>query len=336
MKRQGRKVTQSFTQALKILQASFTVPGVLCVSKICYALPRAVLLPAFCFILVSCGEHVPAPYRHYGLSGGADSAGVHTVRSGDTVWNIAERYNLSMQDVINVNNLRAPYTLTSGQRLKLPPPNTYTVRPEDTLYTVSRTFNVSMTDLARQNDLREPYRLEIGQTLRLPSLATQRQAATGRYHVKPDRKPTDLSPPKRAFARLQAPKRTSSRFAWPVDGPVISTHGPKKDGLHNDGINIAARRGTPVLAAENGVVVYADSQLKGYGNLVLIRHEDQWMTAYAHLGSIMIRRGQEVRRGDKLGTVGSSGSVDRPQLHFEVRRGTDALDPMKHLAQRGS
>lgn len=296
-----------------------------------------------CFVLLflsACGTHVPAPYKHYGLSGGADSAGVHTVRSGDTVWNVAVRYNLSMQDIINLNNLRAPYALNTGQRLKLPPPHTYTVRPEDTLYTVSRTFNVSMTDLARQNDLSPPYRLDIGERLRLPSLVSQRQeTASGEYHrtarsAAADRGPASLSPPRKVLSGLQAPRRSSNRFGWPVNGKVISTFGPKADGLHNDGINIDAPRGVSVTAAENGIVVYADNKLKGYGNLVLIRHEDQWMSAYAHLDNITIRRGQEVRRGEKVGTLGSSGSVDRPQLHFEVRRGTDALDPLTHLARR--
>ncbi|MBU0800307.1 MAG: M23 family metallopeptidase, partial [Alphaproteobacteria bacterium] len=138
--------------------------------------------------------------------------------------------------------------------------------------------------------------------------------------------PTDYAP---------AP-RTNGRFEWPVMGRILSSYGPKSGGEHNDGINIAVPAGTPVRAAENGTVVYPDSELKGFGNLVLIRHADRWMTAYAHLGSMNVRSGTKVTRGQTIGTVGSTGSVDTPQLHFEVRRGTEALNPEIYMAKPGS
>ena len=112
---------------------------------------------------------------------------------------------------------------------------------------------------------------------------------------------------------------------------IVSGYGPKAGGFHNDGINIAAPRGTPVLAADNGVIVYVGNELKGSGNLILVRHADRWMSAYAHLDKTTVARGQVVKRGEKLGTVGSTGSVGSPQLHFEVRRGTQALNPAKYL-----
>lgn len=120
-------------------------------------------------------------------------------------------------------------------------------------------------------------------------------------------------------------------FSWPVRGRILSTFGPKPDGLHNDGINIAARAGSPVIAAENGVIVYSGSELRGFGNLVLVRHADGWITAYAHLDRVLVRKGQQVKRGQAIATVGSSGGVDQPQLHFEIRRGTQAVDPAKFL-----
>ncbi len=112
-------------------------------------------------------------------------------------------------------------------------------------------------------------------------------------------------------------------------GPVLSAYGPKPGGLHNDGVNIKAPKGAPVRAAENGVIVYVGSDLKGYGAMVLIRHADKWMTAYAHLGSVMVKKGAVVKLGETIGTVGSTGNVDQPQLHFEIRHGTDALNPAK-------
>lgn len=121
------------------------------------------------------------------------------------------------------------------------------------------------------------------------------------------------------------------RFAWPVNGNVTSTYGNKAGGLHNDGINIAAVRGTPVHAAAGGEVVYAGNDLKGFGNLVLLRHPDRWVTAYAHLSHLAVARGDNVARGQVLGTVGSTGAVSSPQLHFEIRHGTEALNPVVFL-----
>jgi len=117
----------------------------------------------------------------------------------------------------------------------------------------------------------------------------------------------------------------------PVGGKIISNFGAKKSGLHNDGVNIAAPRGAPVKSAENGVVVYAGNALKGSGNLILVRHENRWMSAYGHLEQINVRKGQVIKRGSVIGEVGSTGSVSTPQLHFELRRGTSALNPVRYM-----
>ena len=129
----------------------------------------------------------------------------------------------------------------------------------------------------------------------------------------------------------KTPARSSSKFMKPVEGALISSYGPKKGGLHNDGINIRAPKGAAVRAAENGVVVYAGDEIKGSGNLILVRHSDRWMTAYAHLDKINVARGAVIKRGQSIGAVGSTGSVDSPQLHFEVRRGTQAINPKIYL-----
>jgi murein DD-endopeptidase MepM/ murein hydrolase activator NlpD len=131
---------------------------------------------------------------------------------------------------------------------------------------------------------------------------------------------------------IEAPEpRGGSRFQWPVRGSILSDFGPKPGGLHNDGINISASRGASVVSADNGVVAYAGNELRGFGNLLLIRHADGWMTAYAHLDDMLVERGAKVTRGQKIGTVGSTGNVSSPQLHFEVRRGNRAIDPREHL-----
>ena len=119
-----------------------------------------------------------------------------------------------------------------------------------------------------------------------------------------------------------------------MGGPILSAYGPKSDGLHNDGVNIAAPRGTPIHAAENGVVVYAGNELRGFGNLLLIKHSNGWVTAYAHADEILVQRGQTVQRGQVVAKVGSSGNVSVPQLHFELRKGVRTLDPARLLEAR--
>jgi murein DD-endopeptidase MepM/ murein hydrolase activator NlpD len=135
---------------------------------------------------------------------------------------------------------------------------------------------------------------------------------------------------------IEPAARDDQTFLWPVTGKVVSEFGPLSDGLHNDGINIAAPVGTPVRAAENGVVVYAGNELRGFGNMLLIRHADGFVTAYAHNESLLVARGDTVERGQIIARVGSSGSVDSPQLHFEIRVGTDAVDPREYLGSSGA
>ncbi len=364
----------------------------------------AVLLISAC-LLCSCqttADKTPPSFVHYGQSGGAQSVGMHTVLSGDTVYNVAQRYNLALQDVINANGLQAPYALKSGTRLKLTPPQSYKAKEGDTIESVSRMFSTSASQLTRLNKLHAPYKLAEGQSLRLPpsiksapplwtsEMLAKREAAerrlaasrpkpaSGRMPEPAYQEPVEMSavapaavereilsspgpvmaeplgaPPMPvataapmtisapsqkavAVASTTVPARAGSKFIWPVDGPVISGYGPKADGRSNDGINIKAATGTPVHAAENGVVVYSGSELNGYGNLVLIRHADRWMTAYGHLDSVVASKGMTVSRGQTIGTVGTTGSVDGPQLHFEIRRGTEALNPEPYLARQGS
>ena len=259
-----------------------------------------------------------------------------------------------MRDIIVLNHLSPPYRLNVGYRMKLPPPNEYRVQSGDTLYGVGRLFDVSVNRLVKLNNLRPPYVISQGQVLRLPSPSSPSSSPSSRSsspkreggaaqaqsvkrnegeNVVPSRKPV-LQKASAARPKLpdKTPKRSgNAKFMRPVEGTVLSSYGPKKDGLHNDGINIKAPRGAPVRSAENGVAVYTGNELEGYGNLVLVRHEGGWMSAYAHLDKILIKRGDTLRRGQSLGTVGSSGQVDSPQLHFEIRRGTKAVDPQKYL-----
>jgi murein DD-endopeptidase MepM/ murein hydrolase activator NlpD len=126
---------------------------------------------------------------------------------------------------------------------------------------------------------------------------------------------------------LQPSTSTNPTFGWPVRGTIISAFGPKGQGLDNDGINISAPKGSPVKAAEGGMIAYAGSEMKGFGNLVLIKHEGGWVTAYAHLERLVVAKDNIVAKGDMIGTVGTSGGVSSPQLHFETRQDGRPVDP---------
>lgn len=129
------------------------------------------------------------------------------------------------------------------------------------------------------------------------------------------------------------PPVASEQFLWPVSGPVISKFGPDKDGLKNDGINISAPSGTPVKAVAEGEVAYAGNELRGFGNLILLRHANGWISAYAHNESLTVKKGDKVRQGQVIAKVGQSGNVSQPQLHFELRKGAQAVDPIPHFAR---
>jgi murein DD-endopeptidase MepM/ murein hydrolase activator NlpD len=350
------------------------------------------------------------PQRQPVLSSGV----IHRVRSGDTVYSVAERYRVPVRSVIDLNRLQPPYRLIPGQGLLVPQAREHRVAAGDTVYGISRRYGVDMSALVNLNGIVPPYTIKVGQSLRLPApveaepvavaaanpaVAPPAPAArtptipdplthvpvpvtpSGKSGVQMEELPPAGAPPATAPpagpavqpaaptlapptppaataplpplptapqpAVTPAPKppatvagivpepapRAGSRFLWPLDGKILSSFGPKKGGLHNDGINIAAARGTPVRAAENGVVAYAGNELRGFGNLLLIKHADGWTSAYAHNEELLVRRGDQVKRGQVIAKVGSSGSVTSPQLHFELRQGARAVDPAKLLSQ---
>ena len=134
-----------------------------------------------------------------------------------------------------------------------------------------------------------------------------------------------------------APAATGNgQFGWPVQGQVISKFGATADGLRNDGINISAPAGAPVVAAADGVVAYAGNELRGFGNMILIRHADGWVTAYAHSDALKVKEGDLVKQGQTIATAGKTGNASQTQVHFELRKGKEPVDPALHLpALRG-
>lgn len=247
--------------------------------------------------------------------------------------------------------VRQPGTATMGTPGAAPSQagTEHVVRPGETLYSIAQAHNVDIYALASANGLVAPYNVRDGQSLMIPSTHASRPPQESKIPVlssppKPQprgeatAKPEEMRVPPQAggedsAAPIPAPPPISGDgFIWPVKGEIISAFGAKDQGNQNDGINISAPRGTPVRATENGVVAYAGNELRGFGNLVLIRHSDGWITAYAHNDTLLVRRGQIVRKGQDIATVGSSGGVAQPQLHFQLRQGKNAIDPVKHLS----
>jgi len=272
-----------------------------------------------------------------------NSADSVTVEKGDTLYSISRRYDVSLKDLINANGLESPYTLYVGQKLRLPAQQYHTVQRGESLYGISRQYNVDVTDLSRINNLQTPYSLSVGQKLLLPaSAATADVNAPAKQKTKTAGSSVPVSSAKNKQARYisakstktetyAAPKSRKTKFDWPVKGTVISGYGNLGNGRKNDGINIKAARGTNVKASDSGKVAYAGNELKGFGNLILIKHADGWITAYAHNDKLFVKKGQSVQRGEKIATVGSTGSVTTPQLHFEVRSGKKAVNPRPYL-----
>lgn len=278
----------------------------------------------------------------------AGTPGFYTVRSGDTVYSVSQRHHVPIRGLITLNGLRAPYVLRSGQVLRLPKSRRHVVQPGDTIYGISRQYNVAVSRLVQFNGIEPPYTIVVGRVLRLPDSVTPSVAPTRVAGAQaPASKPSGAKPspagrasagrsppqaPRNTVAAVPKPPPLSNRkFLLPVRGRVLSRFGPVGRGLRNDGVNIAAPRGTPVRAAENGIVVYSGNALLGFGNMVLLRHANGFMTAYAHNESVSVGRGDTVRRGQVIATVGSTGNVASPQLHFEIRKGKRAINPAKFL-----
>lgn len=261
-----------------------------------------------------------------------------TVGHGDTLYSISKRYDVNLQELIQVNGLRAPYNIKVGQTLRIPKSTYHIVRKGDTLYSISKRYNTSVDALVRANGLTQPYTISVGQKIALSGTKavapSQRKATTSASSSKKTttaKATTSSSPKKTASSTYTAPKNRTAKFMWPVQGKVIANFGSLGKGRKNDGINISAARGTAVKAADAGTVAYAGNELKGFGNLILIKHNDGWITAYAHNDKLFVKKGQKVKKGEKISTVGSTGGVSDPQLHFEVRAGKKAVNPRNYL-----
>lgn len=239
------------------------------------------------------------------------------IKSGDSLYEIAKTHKIPTRSIIEQNNLKPPYNLYAGDILTLPvKQKTHTVVRGDNLTTIARKYNVSISELAQVNNLKITSNIQIGKVLILP------------YGAKAES--NNVIIPKNLAKNFSIPSKNDD-FIWPVKGSLIQKFGSKPDGTHNDGINISASFNDPVRAASAGKVVYVGNELRGYGNLIIIKHAGNWLTAYAHNNEIKVAKNQKVAAGEIIATVGSSGNVTKAQLHFGLRKGKKAVDPLKYL-----
>ena len=239
-------------------------------------------------------------------------------------------------------------------------PSVYVVNHGDTLLGIARRNHVSVTELARANSLDPSAKLKLGIKLTVPGAKTAAVGPAAQPAAVAAAQPAAaLAPPATKMAAATGGPQQSARlaqattkvedtsaeapikateatgalptFRWPVRGKVITSYGAKTNGKANDGINLAVPEGTPVKAAEDGVVAYSGNELKGYGNLVLVRHANGYVTAYAHASELLVKRGDTIKRGQIIAKSGQSGEVGSPQLHFEIRKGSTPVDPLQFL-----
>lgn len=284
-------------------------------------------------------NHLKAPYElAIGQKLKMPHMNSYTVQQGDTLYSISRTFNISQQEIVALNQLKEPYSLSNGQALQLSGE-----RQNKTIHLSSAQSPASKTDAYTRtyakSDRSEDVDSDPNQRPKKLMRSINPSSKDGlSQSAKSDNRAGAISQQSKSVhekpiqqASYQPPARSNGKFIWPLKGKVVSLYGPKSEGLHNDGINIAAPKGAPVQSTENGVVAYVGNELKGFGNLLLIKHGDGYISAYGHLDAIQVKRGDQIAKGQVIGTVGTTGAVRNPQLHFELRKGTKAFDPMTML-----
>jgi murein DD-endopeptidase MepM/ murein hydrolase activator NlpD len=271
----------------------------------------------------------PAPLK--------SAAGTHTVGAGDTLYSIARRYGTTVSQMVSLNGLPSAEAIHVGQTLRLPGAGAVAAAAPATVPGAEPTRVASLDPKAK---------IPATTTLTTPTLATPKveeppMASTAGAPTVPavpsvpviKGGSNDAAAASAAIDQAaDAGSASGTEFRWPVRGRIIAGFGAKPNGEKNDGINLAVPEGTAVKAAEAGTVIYAGNELEGYGNLVLIRHADGWVSAYANNKDLSVKRGDKVRRGETLAHAGMTGSVSSPQVHFELRKGAKPVNPLDYLA----
>ena len=276
-----------------------------------HAWPRVVILGLVGIAAAACSDSArfdtynadrPAPPHNVASSvSGRPASSVHVVQSGDTLMNIARRNGVTLSALAHANKIQTDTKLSIGDRLTIPQGVIRLWRPSADATKTAQPQTVKPEKVASLPAVQDAH------------VAKEEPAAT------------------QTVVKTTEPSGAMPSFRWPVRGRVIASFGSKPNGTQNDGINLAVPEGTPIKAADDGVVAYAGNELKGYGNLVLIRHTNGFVSAYAHASELMVKRGDTVKRGQVIAHAGQTGNVTSPQLHFEIRKGSTPVDPTQYL-----
>ena len=258
-------------------------------------------------VAVAAAAPVAPAVKPVAVAAAPAAAVVHVVNHGDTLHSIAHRYHVTVAELVRANNLDAGAKLKLGSRLNVP-------------------SKVAAAAPAPAAAAPQPVATAPVAAPKLASAAAPQQSA----RLAQAGPAAEDSAPENTVKAAEATGALPT-FRWPVRGKVIAGYGAKTNGKSNDGINLAVPEGTPVKAAEDGVVAYAGNELKGYGNLVLVRHANGYVTAYAHASELLVKRGDPIKRGQVIAKSGQSGEVGSPQLHFEIRKGSQPVDPLQFL-----
>jgi len=283
----------------------------------------------------------------------ADST--YIVRPGDTLRGIADRTGSGSETIAKANGLEPPFVIRAGQQLRIPGGRYHLVRPGESGIAIARAYGVRWADIVAANDLVEPYVLRSGRRILIPGGAKPPQTLAERAaafkidlgdiatgggepaipdNVRPTRPAASVRKPLASTVAGAAPTALNGPFIWPVaSGNVVRRFGAGASGERNDGIKIAVPIGTPIHAVADGVVIYTTDSIAGLGGLVMVRHGDGWTSVYGHASRILVTRGQAVKRGQTVALSGDTGFADRPELHFELRKGRTPVDPLSELSR---
>jgi murein DD-endopeptidase MepM/ murein hydrolase activator NlpD len=270
-----------------------------------------------------------------------------TIRRGQTLSDIAHSYHVPMSVIAQANGLSPPYHIQAGRNLMIPGAGQPSARTPAAVAALP-SGGQQVAAAPATSPASAPSDKPSIQATPLPPVVSPGAQAKGEAAA-PAPNPAGITPaavapaiappssqgapePAGSIAATPPAARSSGAFLWPVHGPILAAYGSRGDGSRNDGINIGAPRGAAVEAADAGIVAYTGNELRGYGNLVLIKHPNGWISAYAHCDQLLVKRGEKVARGQVIARVGSTGNVSEPQLHFELRRGHQAVDPREFLA----
>ncbi|MFC3558300.1 peptidoglycan DD-metalloendopeptidase family protein [Sphingomonas qilianensis] len=281
----------------------------------------------------------------------AVAASSYTVRPGDTLRAVAERSGAGSEAIARANALPPPYTIRAGQRLEIPAGRYHLVRVGETGIAIARAYGIDWSRIVSANDLREPYVLRVGMRVLIPGSTPGRTSMEERasaFRLDVGDLVTGSSPaiavtqrPAKAIASARRvlpatmpvaePARLSGAFVWPVRGKLVGRFGPGASGQKNNGIKIAVPLDTPIKAAADGIVAYAGEEIAALGGLVILKHGDGWATVYGHASKLLVRRGQAVKRGQTIAQSGETGFAEHPEVHFEMRKGRNPVNPLLQL-----